>query len=112
MKTPTVALLVALAFAASPTAFAAKHGAAPLLSKARAERIALGRVAGGTIRSAELETELHRRVWSFDIARRGRPGITEVLVDARNGRVLQVHDESPAAERAELRAEHREHARK
>lgn len=112
MKIATVALLVALAVAASPAAFATDHRPAPLLSKARAERIALARVAGGTIRSAELENELHHRVWSFDIARHGRSGITEVLVDARNGRVLQVHDESPAAERAELRAEHREHTRK
>ncbi|WP_133480309.1 PepSY domain-containing protein [Cognatilysobacter segetis] len=112
MKTLTVAMLVAFAFAASPTAFAANPGAAPLLSKARAESIALGRVAGGTIRSAELETEMHRRVWSFDIERRGHASITEVLVDASNGRVLKVHEESPAAERAELRAEHREHTHK
>src|ERR1700731_2049921 len=45
----------------------AKHSSK--ITKARAERIALTKVPGGSIRSAELETARGRRFWSVYIAK-------------------------------------------
>lgn len=74
-----------------------------------AEKIALQRVPGGTIAEAELENERHRLIWSFDVKVAGRPGITEVNVDAKSGTVVGVSHEGPADEARESAQEKREH---
>jgi len=71
-----------------------------------ARAIALHRVPGGTIQSAELEREGGRLVYSFDIKVAGKKGIEEVLVDAMTGRIVSVEHENAAAEAAEQRGEH------
>jgi uncharacterized membrane protein YkoI len=53
-----------------------------------AEKIALARVPGGTVREAELEKEHGRLIWSFEITTTGSDEVTEVEVDAKTGEVI------------------------
>ena len=80
------------------------------VTEAQARRTALAAVPHGRIRSAELEREHGRLIYSFDIAVPGRRGIEEVNVNAIDGRIVAHEHEGPAAERAEARAERHEHA--
>src|SRR6266404_7955457 len=64
------------------------------LSRAEAEKIAMARVPGGTIKEGEIEKEKGKVVWSFDIATPGAVDITEVQVDATSGEVVSVEKES------------------
>ena len=82
---------------------AAIAGAAPRIDRPQAERIALAHAPGGTIRNAELEHEKGQPVWSFDITRAGTTDITEVLVNADTGAVVEVSTETAAQQRAEAR---------
>lgn len=68
------------------------------ISKSAAEKIALSKVQTGTIQSAELEEEHGKLIWSFDISTPSTKDITEVQVDARNGRIVSVQTETPAAQ--------------
>ena len=65
-----------------------------VVKKAHGERIALARVPHGTIKSAEIENERGKLVWSFDIATPGTPDITEVLVNAKTGAIISVSKET------------------
>jgi uncharacterized membrane protein YkoI len=65
------------------------------ITKARAERIALTKVPGGSIRSAELETGRGRRFWSVYIAKPGSKNAKEIRVDATSGQILTVQTERP-----------------
>lgn len=56
-------------------------------SRATAERIALGAVPGGRIRSAELEVEHGRQVWKVDVIAGGV--VHEVYVDLGTGKVIR-----------------------
>jgi uncharacterized membrane protein YkoI len=76
-----------------------------VIKKAQAERIALARVPHGTIKSAELENERGKLVWSFDIATPGTPDITEVLVNAETGAIVTVNKETPTQQAAEAKAD-------
>jgi hypothetical protein len=100
--------IIALALAASSIPFnlLAEQSEAELLKQARvtkhqAKRIALARVKGGTIKSAELEKENGVLIWSFDIARPGKKDVTEVWVDATTGKITAVEVETPLAEKKE-----------
>lgn len=86
-----------------------------LLAQARitadsAEAIALAKVPNGTIAEGELELEHHLLIWSFDLKVAGRPGITEVNVNAKTGAVVGVSHEGPADEARENAQEKREHS--
>ena len=83
----------------------AKLEAEAKVSKADAEKIALGKVPGGTIKEGELEKEKGKLIWSFDVATAGTKEITEVHVDAITGAVLTTEKESPAAEAKEKKKE-------
>jgi peptidase YpeB-like protein len=74
------------------------------IDSATARRTALARVPHGKVVSEELEQENGRLVYSFDI-QGSRPGIEEVQVDARDGRVVSVKHESPSQETDEARQE-------
>jgi hypothetical protein len=76
-----------------------------------ARAIALARVPG-TIRSGELEREHGRLVYSFDIKVKGRRGIEEVQVDAKDGSIVSVKHESARQEREERRQERKEAAKR
>lgn len=66
-----------------------------------ATALALAAVPGGRVVSAEIENEDGALIYSFDIRVTGKPGIDEVHIDARTGRVLKKEHETPADERAE-----------
>lgn len=66
-----------------------------------ARAIALRAVPGGTIKSAEIEEEGGRLVYSFDLVVAGKRGVQEVLVDAKTGKVVSTEHEDEAAESAE-----------
>jgi len=88
-----------LVFATSAV-FAAEQ---PKISMKKAKAIALKKVPNGKIESAELENEGGKLIYSFDI--KAATGITEVNVDAMNGKVVAVQNESPAKEAAEKKSE-------
>jgi len=66
------------------------------ITKAEAQKIALDKVPGGTIKEGEIEKEKGKVIWSFDIATPGTKDITEVNVDAMTGAVVDVSKESVA----------------
>jgi hypothetical protein len=71
----------------------AKHSSK--ITKARAERIALTKAPGGSIRSAELETARGQLFWSVYIAKPGSKNAKEIRVDATSGQILAVQTERP-----------------
>lgn len=75
------------------------------VSQADAERTALAKAPGGTIKEGGLEREKGKLIWSFDIATPGTKDITEVAVDAITGEVLAVDKETPGQEEGEKKAE-------
>ena len=67
------------------------------LTASDAERIALKKVPGGTVKESQLEKEKGKLVWSFDIAAPGSTDLTEVHVDAVTGAILKIQkEEAPA----------------
>jgi uncharacterized membrane protein YkoI len=100
------ALLSAAAFGvaqAEPTEAQLRGKAA--IKKGQAGKIALARVPHGTIKSAEIENERGKLVWSFDIATPGTADITEVLVNAKTGAIVTVNKETPTQQAAEAKAD-------
>jgi uncharacterized membrane protein YkoI len=77
-----------------------------------ARATALATVPGGTVRTHELEREKGRLIYSYDIAVKGKPGVSEVQVDAVTGKVVAREHESAAKEREEARTEGRREAAK
>jgi uncharacterized membrane protein YkoI len=45
-------------------------------------------------------------IYSFDLSIAGKPGIEEVHVDAKTGKILSVEHEGPAAEAKESKKPH------
>jgi hypothetical protein len=95
-------------FAASAAWAQAPKADDATISKQQATRTALAAVPGGRVKSAELEHEGGKHVWSFDITRPGVPGATEIQVDAKTGEIVANKHESPAEEAKEARAEAKE----
>ena len=79
----------------------AKLQAEAKVSRADAEKTALAKVPGGTIKEGELEKEKGKLIWSFDISISGSSDIKEVQVDAITGEVVSVETETAAAEAKE-----------
>ncbi|HYV28248.1 MAG TPA: PepSY domain-containing protein [Candidatus Eisenbacteria bacterium] len=79
----------------------AKLEAQAKVSRADAEKAALAKVPGGTIKEGELEKEKGKLIWSFDISIPGSADIKEVQVDANSGEVVSVETETPAKEAKE-----------
>ena len=75
------------------------------IKESNAKKIALERVPSGSIKSAEIENEKGHLVWSFDISKPSTRDITEVLVDARTGKVISVSKETPTQQAAEAKAD-------
>ncbi len=80
------------------------------ISMKDARSIALKKVPHGKIASGELEREHGKLIYSFDV-KTTKPGVTEVNVDAMNGKVIDVHRETPANEVAEKKQEAKESAK-
>lgn len=66
-----------------------------------ARRLALALVPTGHIESEEIEVEEGRLAYSFDIAVSGRPGVEEILIDARTGALISREHEMPEEEAEE-----------
>lgn len=65
------------------------------ISKTQAEQIAMAKVPGAKIQSAEIENEHNALVWSFDMVKTGSKNVTEVLVNAKTGKIVEVTTETP-----------------
>ena len=79
--------------------------AAARVTKAQAQRTALKKAQGGTVKSAEIEREHGHLVWSFDISMPHSKNITEILVDAITGKIVTTQIESPADQAKEAAAD-------
>ncbi|MGI8890064.1 MAG: PepSY domain-containing protein [Chthoniobacterales bacterium] len=75
------------------------------ISKTQAEQIALGKVPNGKVQNAEIENEHNALVWSFDIVTPGTRSITEVLVDAKTGKIANLQVETPKDQANEAAAD-------
>ncbi len=75
----------------------AKISADAALASARAK------VPGGVFKSAEIEKEDGKLVYSFNFTTKGKPGEDEVLVDALTGAVIKTEHESPEQEAKEAK---------
>jgi len=62
---------------------------------------AQARLPTAKLKSAEIEEEKGKLIYSFDFETAGKPGIDEVNVDAMTGTVLAVEHETPKSEAAE-----------
>lgn len=96
-------LIITKVFAAEETAAALTAEAK--ITEAQAKTTALAKVPHGTVKSAELEREHGRLVWSFDLSQPSVKGVTEVQVDAKSGKIVSVKKETPAQETKEAKAE-------
>jgi uncharacterized membrane protein YkoI len=104
-----VASVAAVAFMAASTN-AAEESQAVLkkqakVTEAQARSTALARVVNGTVKSSELEKENGKLIWSFDIATPKTQNITEVQVDAKTGKIVSTHLETPAKQAKEAESE-------
>jgi len=79
----------------------AKLQAQAKVTRADAEKIALSKAPGGSIKEGELEKEKGKLIWSFDIAMPSSTDIKEVQVDAITGEVVSVETETAAQEAKE-----------
>ena len=71
----------------------------------QARATALKEVPNGRVRSAELERENGKLIYSFDIRVPGKSGIEEVNVDAVTGAVAGHEHETPKVEAKEKKTE-------
>jgi hypothetical protein len=108
MKVLVPLVLSAALMIAVPAAARSKSSSHAKVSMKAARATALARVPGGKVRSAELEREHGKLIYSFDIRVPGKPGIEEVHVSAINGKVLSMAHEGRKAERKESRQERHE----
>ena len=100
-------LVAGLSISGSATADNAALLKEAKISEAKAREIALEK-APGTVKSSELEKEKGTLVWSFDIANAKGGGITEVLVSAIDGHVVEAKPETAQEEAAEKAQEAKE----
>jgi uncharacterized membrane protein YkoI len=93
------AILIVMLFALAISSGLASDNSEPnhpvKISKTKAERIALAKMPGGRIRSAELETARGRHFWSVYIGKPGAKNAKEIRVDAVSGQILAVQTEKP-----------------
>ncbi len=75
------------------------------ISKTQAEHIALAKVPNAKIQSAEIENEHNALVWSFDMVKPGSKNVTEVLVNAKTGKIVNASTETPGDQAKEHAAD-------
>jgi uncharacterized iron-regulated membrane protein len=113
MFKPTVSLLALAGVFTLSHALAAQPSQAELQAQAKvsqeqATQTARARVPDAEVKSAELEREHGKLVWSFDLAQSGKRGVTEIQVDAITGKIVSVKKESAAQEATEASKEAQE----
>lgn len=99
------AVAIILALALGSTAALAGSTQHTRISEAAAQKIALAQVTNGKIKSSELENEMHKLVWSFDISQPNSSSITEILVDANTGKIIATQHENQTQQAAETAAD-------
>ena len=77
------------------------------ISLEKAREIALKK-APGTVKSSELEREHGKLIYSFDIQTKSKKEITEVNVDAMDGKIVAVEHENAKKEAEEKKQEAKE----
>src|SRR5262249_36383813 len=117
MRRSTIAVFTLVAaLAAAPAVLASDTSKTPTqaelqkeakISMEKARSLALKKVPGGKIESSQLEREHGNLSYSFDI-KTAKPGVTEVNVDAVNGKIISSKQETPARETAEKKQETKE----
>jgi uncharacterized membrane protein YkoI len=110
MSKPNVILLASVSVLTLSQALAEQGSQAGLQAQAKISReeatnTARAHVPNGNVVSAELEREHGKLVWSFDLAQSGKPGATEIQVDALTGKIVSVKHESAEQEAAEASKE-------
>ena len=105
--TLSTALVVGLGLS---VAVAAEESQAALKAEAKitqeeATKTALAKVPDGKIKSAEIEREHGKLIWSFDIAMPKSTNITEVQVDAKTGKIVSTQVETPKDQAKEAAAD-------
>ena len=89
---PSLLLAGMLAAAVGCTTQASLRSQAKV-SQADAEKTALAKVPGGSIKETELEKEKGKLIWSIELGTPGTKEITEVNVDALSGDVVAIEKE-------------------
>jgi hypothetical protein len=111
MKLFTGFVFTSLIFAFGPLALAEPSQTELMkqarISKGQAEHLALARVPHGSIKSAEIENEKGHLVWSFDISNPGTRNITEILIDAKSGKIISQQTETPRDQANEAAADNK-----
>ncbi|MDQ6912283.1 MAG: PepSY domain-containing protein [Verrucomicrobiota bacterium] len=105
--TLSIALVVVLGLS---VAVAVEESQAALKAEAKitqeeATKTALAKVPDGKIKSAEIEREQGKLIWSFDIAMPKSTNITEVQVDAKTGKIVSTQVETPKDQAKEAAAD-------
>jgi len=75
------------------------------ISQEAATATALAAVPNGKIKSSEIENEDNKLVWSFDISTPKSKNITEIMVDAKTGKIVSNEVETPKDQKAEAAAD-------
>jgi uncharacterized membrane protein YkoI len=114
LKVMAALVLLSGAALAVPSTQVCKEATKGLAAKAKiscdeARNKALAKVPGSGMKSAEIEEEHGKLVYSFDLKTKGKDGIDEVQVDAVTGEIVSVEHEDAKAEAAEKKADHAGH---
>ena len=75
------------------------------ITRTQAEKIALAKVPGAKVQSGEIENEHNALVWSFDLVTTGSKNVTEVLVNAKTGKIISVSAKTPSDQAQEKTAD-------
>jgi uncharacterized membrane protein YkoI len=113
MKTKVIRLALSLALVAGlglsvAVAATESHGAIKAqakITREEATKTALTKVPNGRIKTAELEKEHGRLIWSFDISMPKSTKITEIQVDANTGKIVSTQVETLADQAKEAAAD-------
>lgn len=82
------------------------------ITQDEAAKTALAKVPNGKIKSAELEKEHGKLIWSFDISMPKSKNITEIQVDAKTGKIVSNQVETPGDQAKEAAADKLEKKKK
>ena len=104
----TITLGLGLALASEADETQAQLRAQAKIGREEAAKTALATVPSGKIKSAELEKEHGKLIWSFDISMPRSKNITEVQVDAKTGAIVSTKVETPQEQAKEAAADKKE----
>ena len=104
----TITLGLGLALASAADESQAQLRAQAKIGQEEAAKTALAKVPSGKIKSAELEKEYGKLIWSFDISMPRSKNITEVQVDAKTGAIVSTKVETPQEQAKEAGADKKE----